>query len=93
MLQKGQQPPRRRNVPTLAMPAAPGDMRGAGVPSRSVYIRNFPGKFNISEVFKKANEFGMLESVKWLPQRNAAFVNFLEPYSAHHFLIGKLTAL
>ncbi|CAN3372823.1 hypothetical protein DIURU_000985 [Diutina rugosa] len=54
---------------------------GHAAPSRTVYLGNIPGDIPPNELLDYVRS-GILESVKILPQKNCAFISFVDPQSA-----------
>lgn len=64
-----------------AMPMAPGNVSGT---SRTVYLGNIPPDTPAEEVLSHVRS-GQIESVRLLPDKNCAFISFLDGSSATHF--------
>jgi RNA recognition motif-containing protein len=64
-----------------AMPMAQGVMSGT---SRTVYLGNIPPETSAEEILGHVRS-GQIESVRLLPDKNCAFVSFLDGSSATHF--------
>ncbi|KOS18831.1 Negative regulator of differentiation 1 [Escovopsis weberi] len=70
-----------------AMPATTPAAMGAGVvtgTSRTVYLGNIPPDTSAEEILGHVRS-GQIESVRLLPDKNCAFVSFLDASSATHF--------
>lgn len=74
-----------------------GFQRGPGgrneQPSRSVWLGNIHPDTSEPEIRQEFSGFGMIESVKILPHKNCAFVNFLDlndAINAHAHTFGKI---
>lgn len=68
----------------LGSPAAsvsPGMMSGT---SRTVYLGNIPAETSAEEILNHVRS-GQIESVRLLPDKNCAFISFLDSSSATHF--------
>ncbi|KAI9756319.1 MAG: hypothetical protein M4579_003911 [Chaenotheca gracillima] len=63
------------------MQAAPGMMTGT---SRTVYLGNIPPETPADEILSHVRS-GQIESVRLLPDKNCAFISFLDGSSATHF--------
>lgn len=63
--------------PTSAQVQAPVEV----APSRTVYLGNIPSDVEPNELLDYVRS-GILESVKILPQKNCAFISFVDPQSA-----------
>lgn len=63
------------------MPMNPGVMSGT---SRTVYLGNIPAETNAEEILNHVRS-GQIESVRLLPDKNCAFISFLDSSSATHF--------
>lgn len=63
------------------MPMNPGVMSGT---SRTVYLGNIPADTNAEEILNHVRS-GQIESVRLLPDKNCAFISFLDSSSATHF--------
>ncbi|KAL1991204.1 hypothetical protein VTN49DRAFT_5708 [Thermomyces lanuginosus] len=61
--------------------AAPGIMPGT---SRTVYLGNIPPETSAEEILNHVRS-GQIESVRLLPDKNCAFISFLDSSSATHF--------
>lgn len=62
-------------------PPAPGTMTGT---SRTVYLGNIPPETSAEEILNHVRS-GQIESVRLLPDKNCAFISFLDGSSATHF--------
>lgn len=60
---------------------APGLMSGT---SRTVYLGNIPAETSAEEILSHVRS-GQIESVRLLPDKNCAFISFLDSSSATHF--------
>ncbi|KAK0669665.1 hypothetical protein QBC41DRAFT_105586 [Cercophora samala] len=67
--------------PTSPMPMTPGLVTGT---SRTVYLGNIPPDTSAEEILGHVRS-GQIESVRLLPDKNCAFISFLDPASATHF--------
>ncbi|KAJ5234311.1 uncharacterized protein N7469_003479 [Penicillium citrinum] len=68
----------------LGSPAAsvsPGMLSGT---SRTVYLGNIPAETSAEEILNHVRS-GQIESVRLLPDKNCAFISFLDSSSANHF--------
>ena len=68
-------------------PASPVAMNGAGLmtgTSRTVYLGNIPPDTTAEEILGHVRS-GQIESVRLLPDKNCAFISFLDASSATHF--------
>ncbi|KAI9675309.1 MAG: hypothetical protein M1817_001212 [Caeruleum heppii] len=63
------------------MPIAPGMVSGT---SRTVYLGNIPPETSAEEILGHVRS-GQIESVRLLPDKNCAFISFLDGSSATHF--------
>jgi RNA recognition motif-containing protein len=63
------------------MHMAPGIMSGT---SRTVYLGNIPAETSAEEILSHVRS-GQIESVRLLPDKNCAFISFLDGSSATHF--------
>lgn len=63
------------------MPVAPGLLSGT---SRTVYLGNIPPETSAEEILGHVRS-GQIESVRLLPDKNCAFISFLDSSSATHF--------
>jgi RNA recognition motif-containing protein len=63
------------------MSMAPGLMSGT---SRTVYLGNIPPETSAEEILSHVRS-GQIESVRLLPDKNCAFISFLDSSSATHF--------
>ncbi|KAL6705148.1 hypothetical protein ACN47E_007253 [Coniothyrium glycines] len=63
------------------MPIAPGLVSGT---SRTVYLGNIPPETSAEEILGHVRS-GQIESVRLLPDKNCAFISFLDSSSATHF--------
>jgi RNA recognition motif-containing protein len=64
-----------------SMPMAPGLVSGT---SRTVYLGNIPPETSAEEILGHVRS-GQIESVRLLPDKNCAFISFLDSSSATHF--------
>ena len=64
-----------------ASPMAPGIVPGT---SRTVYLGNIPPETSAEEILSHVRS-GQIESVRLLPDKNCAFISFLDSSSATHF--------
>src|SRR6201992_1259135 len=64
-----------------SMQLAPGMMSGT---SRTVYLGNIPPETSAEEILSHVRS-GQIESVRLLPDKNCAFISFLDSSSATHF--------
>jgi RNA recognition motif-containing protein len=64
-----------------SMPIAPGLVSGT---SRTVYLGNIPPETSAEEILSHVRS-GQIESVRLLPDKNCAFISFLDSSSATHF--------
>ncbi|KAF2201725.1 hypothetical protein GQ43DRAFT_23087 [Delitschia confertaspora ATCC 74209] len=64
-----------------SMPIAPGLVSGT---SRTVYLGNIPPETSAEEILGHVRS-GQIESVRLLPDKNCAFISFLDSSSATHF--------
>lgn len=64
-----------------SMQMTPGIMSGT---SRTVYLGNIPGETSAEEILGHVRS-GQIESVRLLPDKNCAFISFLDGSSATHF--------
>lgn len=64
-----------------SMHATPGIMSGT---SRTVYLGNIPAETSAEEILSHVRS-GQIESVRLLPDKNCAFISFLDGSSATHF--------
>ncbi|KJZ76072.1 hypothetical protein HIM_04528 [Hirsutella minnesotensis 3608] len=74
------------NIQTPMQPASPVSM-GSGVvtgTSRTVYLGNIPPDTSAEEILGHVRS-GQIESVRLLPDKNCAFISFLDASSATHF--------
>lgn len=72
------------NGAALGSPAAsvsPGMLSGT---SRTVYLGNIPAETSAEEILNHVRS-GQIESVRLLPDKNCAFISFLDSSSATHF--------
>ena len=67
--------------PTAASPMSPGLVSGT---SRTVYLGNIPPETSAEEILNHVRS-GQIESVRLLPDKNCAFISFLDGASATHF--------
>jgi len=67
--------------PTSPMHMAPGMISGT---SRTVYLGNIPPETSAEEILGHVRS-GQIESVRLLPDKNCAFISFLDGSSATHF--------
>ncbi|KAK3682657.1 hypothetical protein B0T22DRAFT_291258 [Podospora appendiculata] len=67
--------------PTSPVPMTPGIMTGT---SRTVYLGNIPPDTSAEEILGHVRS-GQIESVRLLPDKNCAFISFLDASSATHF--------
>jgi len=67
--------------PTAASPMTPGIVPGT---SRTVYLGNIPPETSAEEILSHVRS-GQIESVRLLPDKNCAFISFLDSSSATHF--------
>ncbi|KAL8695058.1 MAG: hypothetical protein Q9218_000426 [Villophora microphyllina] len=63
------------------MPMAPGVINSS---SRTVYLGNIPPETSAEEILGHVRS-GPIESVRLLPDKNCAFISFLDSHSATHF--------
>lgn len=68
-------------TPTSPMAVSPGMVAGT---SRTVYLGNIPPETSAEEILGHVRS-GQIESVRLLPDKNCAFISFLDPGSAAHF--------
>jgi RNA recognition motif-containing protein len=61
--------------------AVPGMISGT---SRTVYLGNIPAETTAEEILNHVRS-GQIESVRLLPDKNCAFISFLDSSSATHF--------
>jgi RNA recognition motif-containing protein len=64
-----------------SVPVGPGMMSGT---SRTVYLGNIPAETSAEEILNHVRS-GQIESVRLLPDKNCAFISFLDSSSATHF--------
>ena len=64
-----------------SVPLTPGIMTGT---SRTVYLGNIPAETSAEEILGHVRS-GQIESVRLLPDKNCAFISFLDSSSATHF--------
>ncbi|KAF2875113.1 hypothetical protein BDV95DRAFT_308777 [Massariosphaeria phaeospora] len=64
-----------------SLPMAPGLVSGT---SRTVYLGNIPPETSAEEILGHVRS-GQIESVRLLPDKNCAFISFLDSSSATHF--------
>jgi RNA recognition motif-containing protein len=55
-------------------------------PSRAVYIGNVPDTATDADIIPLASTYGQLESVRVMPEKHCAFVNFMQESSATAFM-------
>ncbi len=67
--------------PHMTMQLGPGIMSGT---SRTVYLGNIPTETTAEEILSHVRS-GQIESVRMLPDKNCAFISFLDGSSATHF--------
>ncbi|MCJ1258199.1 hypothetical protein MMC24_006030 [Lignoscripta atroalba] len=67
--------------PGVSMHVAPGMVHGT---SRTVYLGNIPPDTSAEEILGHVRS-GQIESVRLLPDKNCAFISFLDGSSATHF--------
>jgi hypothetical protein len=67
--------------PNMTMHMGPGIMSGT---SRTVYLGNIPADTTAEEILSHVRS-GQIESVRLLPDKNCAFISFLDGSSATHF--------
>ncbi|KAJ9197861.1 hypothetical protein DTO164E3_5417 [Paecilomyces variotii] len=67
--------------PAASVGIAPGIMSGT---SRTVYLGNIPPETSAEEILNHVRS-GQIESVRLLPDKNCAFISFLDGSSATHF--------
>ncbi|KAL9617451.1 MAG: hypothetical protein Q9160_007763 [Pyrenula sp. 1 TL-2023] len=67
--------------PNAALQLTPGMMSGT---SRTVYLGNIPAETSAEEILSHVRS-GQIESVRLLPDKNCAFISFLDSSSATHF--------
>ncbi|KAK4460279.1 hypothetical protein QBC42DRAFT_107761 [Cladorrhinum samala] len=67
--------------PASPMPMSPGIVTGT---SRTVYLGNIPPDTSAEEILGHVRS-GQIESVRLLPDKNCAFISFLDASSATHF--------
>ena len=68
-------------------PTSPVSMNGPGIvtgTSRTVYLGNIPPETSAEEILGHVRS-GQIESVRLLPDKNCAFISFLDASSATHF--------
>ncbi|CUS07933.1 unnamed protein product [Tuber aestivum] len=73
----------QQSSPTATSPlaATPGMIAGT---SRTVYLGNIPPETSAEEILGHVRS-GQIESVRLLPDKNCAFISFLDSSSANHF--------
>lgn len=64
-----------------SVPVGPGILSGT---SRTVYLGNIPPETSAEEILNHVRS-GQIESVRLLPDKNCAFISFLDSSSATHF--------
>jgi RNA recognition motif-containing protein len=64
-----------------SVPVGPGILSGT---SRTVYLGNIPAETSAEEILNHVRS-GQIESVRLLPDKNCAFISFLDSSSATHF--------
>ncbi|MCJ1417825.1 hypothetical protein MMC32_004170 [Xylographa parallela] len=69
------------NTGGVSMQVAPGLLHGT---SRTVYLGNIPPETSAEEILGHVRS-GQIESVRLLPDKNCAFISFLDGSSATHF--------
>ncbi|PHH72962.1 hypothetical protein CDD80_4123 [Ophiocordyceps camponoti-rufipedis] len=81
-----QSPPGAYSIQTPLQPASPVSMGSAVVTgtSRTVYLGNIPQDTPAEEMLGHVRS-GQIESVRLLPDKNCAFISFLDASSATHF--------
>lgn len=67
--------------PSSSMHVTPGMVNGT---SRTVYLGNIPPETSAEEILSHVRS-GQIESVRLLPDKNCAFISFLDGSSATHF--------
>ncbi|CRK45392.1 hypothetical protein BN1723_019712, partial [Verticillium longisporum] len=67
--------------PTSPVSMTPGIVTGT---SRTVYLGNIPPETSAEEILGHVRS-GQIESVRLLPDKNCAFISFLDASSATHF--------
>ncbi|OAA37083.1 negative regulator of differentiation 1 [Beauveria brongniartii RCEF 3172] len=74
------------NMQTSMQPGSPVPMNGpsASGTSRTVYLGNIPSDTSAEEILGHVRS-GQIESVRLLPDKNCAFISFLDASSATHF--------
>jgi len=71
----------QQQSPTAGSPMTPGIVPGT---SRTVYLGNIPPETSAEEILSHVRS-GQIESVRLLPDKNCAFISFLDSSSATHF--------
>lgn len=71
----------QQQSPTAGSPLTPGIVPGT---SRTVYLGNIPPETSAEEILSHVRS-GQIESVRLLPDKNCAFISFLDSSSATHF--------
>jgi RNA recognition motif-containing protein len=71
----------QQQSPTVGSPLTPGIVPGT---SRTVYLGNIPPETSAEEILSHVRS-GQIESVRLLPDKNCAFISFLDSSSATHF--------
>lgn len=81
-----QSPTGAYNMPATLQPASPVAMNSGAVTgtSRTVYLGNIPPDTSAEEILGHVRS-GQIESVRLLPDKNCAFISFLDASSATHF--------
>ena len=59
-------------------------------PSRAVYMGNVPDTATENDIIPLASTYGQLESVRVMPEKHCAFVNFMQESSATAFMAQAL---
>ena len=54
------------------------------VTPRDLFVQHVPAGVTYEELFDAVGVFGILESVKLVPEKKQAFINFVEPQAAYH---------
>ncbi|KAL9106246.1 MAG: hypothetical protein Q9227_008714 [Pyrenula ochraceoflavens] len=68
-------------TPSASVQLTPGIVSGT---SRTVYLGNIPAETTAEEILSHVRS-GQIESVRFLPDKNCAFISFLDSSSATHF--------
>ncbi|KAF4123242.1 RNA recognition motif (RRM) domain [Geosmithia morbida] len=81
-----QSPPGNYSIPSPMQPGSPVPMNSAAITgtSRTVYLGNIPPDTTAEEILGHVRS-GQIESVRLLPDKNCAFISFLDASSATHF--------